>query len=152
MKRYKYPHTLVLIDTNDHRFLENIEVFKFGKDSQLPEGMNALLGDYPASYACLLCRKTGKSNTFRWICLNCRPGPLSNRDGLADICHACFLVSKDYKNPNYKELMRTLITKEGHEPSHILLRLLFPGNHSYYEYWSIRNKEFWISLKTECFK
>ena len=83
-------------------------------------------------FKCNICLEEPK-NGFRWICLNCRPGPYQE-GGFVDFCSKCMEIIQSKENTQQKkEFLKKLETEEGHNNNkHIYLRICFGD--SYYNY------------------
>ena len=124
-----HPHNLVWINVLLNTGMKNIDEYKFGRNITFQESIQQF------NAICNLC-KSSVNGGFRYICLNCRPGPVKH-SGLMDVCETCMNCLRGKKGNlnilmNNKNFLKTM-EDEGHEiESHIFLRVCFGDN--YYNY------------------
>jgi len=132
-ERLLHPHNLVWIQVSNEEGLKEIDEYKLGENQCFSENCQ----EFHA--ICNVCLKNIQG-CFRYICLNCRPGPVKKqkifeegRFGFVDFCQQCMEVVKEKKpEEKYKDILGSLEKEKHDEKSHVWLRICF--GKEYYEY------------------
>ena len=124
--KYLDTHNLIFINIPLNESIERIDVYKLGNNKQFTDDKT----DF--GFECDICSET-PNHGFRWICLNCRPGPFQKK-GFVDFCSKCFEIIQSKENSQLKkEILRKLETEEGHNnDKHIYLRICFGDSYKDY--------------------
>ena len=121
-ERLIHPHNMVYINIIDDKGLNNIDVHKFGKNLTF----NTNIQDY-SFVKCVGC-KEDVGGGYRFLCLNCKPGPLTGQ-GYIDVCSNCIKCLRHQDiGYNYGEVRSNLENINHNVESHVFLRICY-GNH-----------------------
>ncbi|EGR31516.1 hypothetical protein IMG5_107350 [Ichthyophthirius multifiliis] len=127
IEQYKVPHNLILINTSNTEYLNNIDQDRLGKDIQ-PEVEQKFI--FP-SHAMIICNACKIHPKIRYICLNCLPGPFDKNKGYVDLCQDC--AKKCHLNKDKYTLEKINMQGEKHNSEHLLLKVLyFHGKYNLY--------------------
>jgi len=124
--KYIDIHNLVYIHLSDGGVPELIDEYKLGNNKEFKDNIT----EFGAS--CNICHQEITKN-IRWICLNCRPGPMK-RNGFVDICSGCMDVLQCKDGSEKKTMFLDLLEKEDNHDknTHVFLRVCFGDSYKDY--------------------
>jgi len=123
--RLLHPCNMVWINVSNQQGLFDVDDYKMGKNITFKEN------EQTHNCSCNACSSSLDGN-FRFICLNCLPGP-PHFDGFVDLCYKCMSVlrkeEEDEETKREKEKIRKKLSKEKHDRgSHLWLRVCFANS------------------------